>query len=140
MRLTRPPRINLKMTVRADCAVFEHSSLSLSIKALIPCSSGMVGAGAGSWPLDRCPPSPTPSQLPASEIKQTFLSPNLSIHWLLGVKQPEAIHLSVTIGGIWLNFPGGPVAKTLCSQCRGAWVQSLVRELNPTCCNPVCRN
>ena len=28
---------------------------------------------------------------------------------------------------------GGPVAKTLRSQCRGAQVQSLVRELGPTC-------
>ena len=29
------------------------------------------------------------------------------------------------------NFPGGPVAKTLCSQCKaGVW--SLVRELEPT--------
>ena len=33
------------------------------------------------------------------------------------------------------DFPGGPVAKTLCSQCRGLGVQALVRELDPTCCN-----
>ena len=26
------------------------------------------------------------------------------------------------------DFPGGPVVKILCSQCRGAWVQTLVRE------------
>ena len=32
---------------------------------------------AGSQPLDRCPPPPQP-QLPASEIKQTFLSTNLA--------------------------------------------------------------
>ena len=31
------------------------------------------------------------------------------------------------------DFPGGPVAKTLCSQCRGSCDQSLVRELDPTC-------
>ena len=30
------------------------------------------------------------------------------------------------------DFPRGPVAKTPCSQGRGAWVQSLVRELDPT--------
>ena len=30
------------------------------------------------------------------------------------------------------DFPDGPVAKTLCS---GAQVQSLVRELDLTCCN-----
>ena len=33
------------------------------------------------------------------------------------------------------DFPGGPVAKTLCSQWRGPWVWSLVREIDPTCCN-----
>ena len=33
------------------------------------------------------------------------------------------------------DFPGGLVAETPCSQCRGAWVHSLVRELDPTCCN-----
>ena len=27
------------------------------------------------------------------------------------------------------DFPGGPVAKTPCSQCRGPGIQSLVREL-----------
>ena len=32
------------------------------------------------------------------------------------------------------DFAGGsPVAKILCSQCRGPRVQSLVRELDPTC-------
>ena len=33
------------------------------------------------------------------------------------------------------DFPGGPVAETLCSQSRGPRVQSLVRELDLTCCN-----
>ena len=33
------------------------------------------------------------------------------------------------------DFPGGPVAKTLCSQSTGTWVWSLVRELEPTCWN-----
>ena len=32
---------------------------------------------------------------------------------------------------LW-DFPGGPVVKTLSSQCRGPRVQSLVRELDPT--------
>ena len=27
------------------------------------------------------------------------------------------------------NFPGSPVVKALSSQCKGAWIQSLVREL-----------
>ena len=33
------------------------------------------------------------------------------------------------------DFPGGPVAKTLSSQCRGPGVRFLVRELDPTCHN-----
>ena len=32
-------------------------------------------------------------------------------------------------------FPGGPVAMTPSSQCRGARVQSLVREIDPICRN-----
>ena len=37
--------------------------------------------------------------------------------------------------GIFWNFPGGPVAKTLCSQCRGPRFQPLVREVDPSCPN-----
>ena len=33
------------------------------------------------------------------------------------------------------DFSGGPVAKIPHSQCRGAWVPSLVGELDPTCHN-----
>ena len=33
------------------------------------------------------------------------------------------------------DFPGGPVVKTLRSQCKGPRVQSLVRELDPACYN-----
>ena len=36
---------------------------------------------------------------------------------------------------IFQDFPDGPVAKTLCSQSRDPWVLSLVREIDPTCCN-----
>ena len=32
------------------------------------------------------------------------------------------------------DFPGGPVAKTVLP-VQGAWVKSLVRELDPTCRN-----
>ena len=35
---------------------------------------------------------------------------------------------------IW-DFLGSPEAKTPCSQCRGASVQSLVRKLDPSCRN-----
>ena len=33
------------------------------------------------------------------------------------------------------DFPGGPVARALHSQCRGPRVQCLVRAVDPTCCN-----
>ena len=33
------------------------------------------------------------------------------------------------------DFPGGTVAKTRHLSMQGAWVRSLVRELDPTCCN-----
>ena len=36
---------------------------------------------------------------------------------------------------IYWDFPGGPVAKTLCSHCGGPWVPTVVRELDPACCN-----
>ena len=51
-------------------------------------------------------------------------------HWDSGT------HMAVGLQG-WeeRDFPGGPVAKTLSSQCRGGWVQSLVRELDPACRN-----
>ena len=35
--------------------------------------------------------------------------------------------------GLW-DFPGGPGAKTL-FPLHGAWIQSLVMELDPICCN-----
>ena len=37
--------------------------------------------------------------------------------------------------GFFLDFLGGPVGKTLCSQSRGPGVRSLVRELDPACHN-----
>ena len=33
------------------------------------------------------------------------------------------------------DFPGGPVVKSLVKAMQGVWVQSLVRELDPTSCN-----
>ena len=54
--LVRPPWTNLKMTLRADCAVSVCSSLpTLSIKALAPqIASG--GRGVGLWTDARHPP------------------------------------------------------------------------------------
>ena len=42
----------------------------------------------------------------------------------------EKIASSINVGR---DFPGGPVGKTPCSQCRWPGVQSLVGELDPTC-------
>ena len=44
----------------------------------------------------------------------------------------ESLHHKALQG---LHFPSSPEAKTPCSQCRGAWVQSLVRELDLVCHN-----
>ena len=44
----------------------------------------------------------------------------------------ESLHHKALQG---LHFPSSPEAKTPCSQCRGAWVQSLVRELDLICHN-----
>ena len=41
-----------------------------------------------------------------------------------------ALKLEIILG----DFPGSPVAKTLCSQCRGLG-STLVKELDPTCCH-----
>ena len=62
--------------------------------------------------------------------KPTQISPLAGWPW-------RDTHLSIDRGHLW-EFPGGPVAKTLCYQCRGVWVRSLVRELDPTCCNERC--
>ena len=72
MTLVRPLMTNLKVTVRADCAVSACSRLLLSIKALAPLAASAGGVGL-------CP------QLLASEIKQTLLSSNLA--YLLASEQ-----------------------------------------------------
>ena len=76
--LVRSLMTNLKMTVRADHAVFICSPLLPSIKALAPLVAIVCG-GTGLW-TDVCPP-----KLVASEIKQTFFSTNLTC--LLAFKQ-----------------------------------------------------
>ena len=52
---------------------------------------------------------------------------------------PSFGHLSSELNVIkykmsW-DFPGGPVVRTPSFQLQGAWVRSLVRELDPTCHN-----
>ena len=53
---------------------------------------------------------------------------------------PTSLSPHIRSHGLYLedisrDFSDGPVVKTLCSQYREAWVQSLVMELDPTCCN-----
>ena len=74
MTLVRPLMTNFKTPVRADCIVSTCSPLPLSIKALAPWLSGEGGVGL--WTGVR-PPHP-PHLLPASKIKQTFISTNLA--------------------------------------------------------------
>ena len=90
--LVRSSMTNLKMTIRADCAIFACNPLQNVFKSFCPtgCSDGGGGWGGGwhreavgLW-TDICPPL----QLPASEIKQIFLSTNLAC--LLALEQQAA--------------------------------------------------
>ena len=47
-------------------------------------------------------------------------------------KQSVVFCHSIPLENILRDFPGGPVAKTVLPM-HGAWVPSLVRELDPTC-------
>ena len=82
MTLVRPPMTNLKMTVRADCAISPCSPFLLSIKTLAPLVASVERVGL--WTDTHTPLHPHP-QLLASEIKQTFLSSNLA--YLLASEQ-----------------------------------------------------
>ena len=77
MMLVKPLMTNLKMTIRDDCAVLLVTPI-LSIKALIPCLSGVGGELAFGQMSTMLPP-----QLLASEIKQPFLPPTWPVYWLL---------------------------------------------------------
>ena len=47
----------------------------------------------------------------------------------------SAFGVLVCFKSVSWDFSGGPVAETSSSQCRRAKVGSLVRELDPVCCN-----
>ena len=86
------PVTNLKMIARADCAVSACSPVPQPIKAL---AHWLSGQGESAFRQDRS--LPTPPQLPASKVKQTFLSTNLASSlsfewWTAGP------HFSVTLG------------------------------------------
>ena len=75
--LARPLMANLKIIVRDDHAVpaCRHPPTSVYESSCNP----WLSEWGGNRPLDRCPPpSPLPTHLLASEIKQTFLSTNLA--------------------------------------------------------------
>ena len=73
MTLVRPPTTNNKTTVTADCAVSACSPLPPSLKPLAHWLS--VG---GESAFGQESPTLTLPKLPASKIKQTFLSSNLA--------------------------------------------------------------
>ena len=75
MMMVRPLMTNFKMIVRADCIISTCNPFSLSIKVLAP---WLLGVKWRSQPLDRVHPTPTFPQLPASNIKQTFISTNVA--------------------------------------------------------------
>ena len=81
--LVRPHMTNLKMTIRVDSTVSAWRLLPQSMKESHP---RLPMGGRGLW----TDVSPNP-QLPASEIKQTFLSTNLA-HLLTSEQQAAGTH------------------------------------------------
>ena len=88
MKLVSLPMTNLKLTVRADCAVSACCLLFQPIKALAPLV--VSGGGISLW-ID----IHSPRQLPASEIKETFLFSKVAC-FLVFEQQAARPHLSVT--------------------------------------------
>ena len=112
MMLVKPLMTNLKMTIRDDCAVLLVTPI-LSIKALIPCLSGVGGELAFGQMSTMLPP-----QLLASEIKQPFPSTDLAC--LLASEIPHTfsntyagqIHRNRMVGaGVWREGGGGVIVK-----------------------------
>ena len=64
---------------------------------------------------------------PVPSSRQEFSRCFRNICWVEGTACARAWRLRETPE----DFPGGPVAKTPCPQCRGAQVQSLIREKIP---------
>ena len=57
-------------------------------------------------------------------------------YWIIHFKG-----INIIISKFYRNFPGGPVAKTLCLPMQGIQVQLLVGKLDPTCYKEfACRN
>ena len=119
------------MIVRADYAVSAcspplHQRPTLSINVLTPCL-----LEAGSRPSDRClPPSLLyHCQLPASEMKQTFLSTNLSC--LLAFKQQSSqTPYSYPFCNNWVDECAPPPARPMTwIEGRGTGKQLVIQTL-----------
>ena len=93
MTLVRPPMTNLKVTVRTDCAISACSQPPTSVykRSYPPVARGW---GEVSLWTDVCPP---PAQLPASEIKQTFLPTDLVCLVALGEQAVLPTYLLATL-------------------------------------------
>ena len=99
MTLVRPPMTNLKMTVRADCAVSACSPLLLSIKALAP-----LVVNGRSQPLDRCSPFPSFPLVCWNKANFPFYQPGLFIGF--GAASSQNTCLLVTEGPYLGDSPG----------------------------------
>ena len=109
------------------------------IKVLVPpCLRAIPEGPGGGRESTQAPPKPAwvtglcqwgwslPEQ--TNRVHRPGMQPSEQTHPFLTQKEGLAItHIQ--------DFPGGPVAKTPCSQRRGPEVQSLVREVDPTYCN-----
>ena len=86
MLLLRLPMTNLKMTVRADCAVSVCSPPLLSIKALAPLVA--IRGGGSPPPFGQTSAILPPPQMPASEISKLSFPPAWSAYWLSSGEHP----------------------------------------------------
>ena len=99
MTPVRPLVTNLKMTVRADCAVSACSPLLLSIKSLAP-----LVVNGRSQPLDRCSPFPSFSPVCWNKANFPFHQPGLFISF--GAAGSQNSSLLVTEGQYHGDSPG----------------------------------
>ena len=92
--------------------------------------------------------APQPSLLTTAEKKKKTIKKQKKLHTINQIylnkkqKKPKTktkifLQSNLVVFNIFIlkTQTGGPVAKILCLQCRGAQVQFLVGELDPTCPN-----
>ena len=86
---------------------------------------------AMSWPTCFLPHLPAKNIIILFVNQTHFFFPNLFL--LLLMTSPVLVIQGLKLNLSW-DFPGSPAAKTSLL-VQEAWVQSLVEELDPTCCN-----